>query len=111
MTKEQKEYSIQFFKDHPDVKKLHLNPGGEWFTDDDYAQNSLKKDKDGNVIGEIETVTRPEADTDDVEVLTDTTVNADGADKDNVETNADNTINASNAGKDDQTKSTSKWQI
>ncbi|RKE82005.1 hypothetical protein [Chryseobacterium sp. AG363] len=111
MTKEQKEYSTQFFKDHPDVKKLHLNPEGEWFTDDDYAQNSLKKDKEGNVIGEIETVTCPETDIDVVENPTNTNANADGVDKDNVETNADSAVNASNADKDDQIKSTSKWQI
>lgn len=111
MTKKQEEYSTQFFKDHPDIKKLYLNPEGEWFTDDDYAQNSLKKDKDGNAIGEIEIVTPPEADKNDVENPTDTTGKNEGPAPDNVQTIADNAVNASNAGKDEQTKSTSKWQI
>jgi len=111
MTKRQEEYSTQFFIDHPDTKKLYLNPDGEWFTDDDYALNSLKKDKDGNVIGEIEIITPPEADINDVGNLTDTTGKNENSNPDNVQTPADNAVNASNTGKDEQTKSTSKWQI
>lgn len=56
MTKAQKEYATQFFKDHPDNKELHLNPQGEWFTDINYAYNSLPKPKPGEKEGKIETI-------------------------------------------------------
>ncbi|MGG7468685.1 hypothetical protein [Chryseobacterium arthrosphaerae] len=109
MTKTQEEYSTQFFKDHPDIKKLFLNPEGEWFTDDDYAQNSLKKDKNGKVTGKIETVTRPETAEDDVEDTTDTTGH-NGSENDDDKNTSKNTVTDSDTGKEEQTKFTQKWQ-
>lgn len=56
MTKAQKEYADKFFKDYPEYKELHLNPQGEWFTDIDYANNSLPKNDEGKKEGKIETI-------------------------------------------------------
>jgi len=65
MTKEQKEYAAKFLKNNPETKALFLNPKGEWFTDENYAKNSLEKDKDGKVKGKIETVKQGQAATED----------------------------------------------
>lgn len=56
MNKQQKQYADQFFKDNPEVKQLHLNPQGEWFTDLNYANNSLPRVKEGEKGGKIETI-------------------------------------------------------
>ncbi|ROH98287.1 hypothetical protein EGI16_21660 [Chryseobacterium sp. G0240] len=56
MTKAQKEYAQQFFKENKAVKELYLNPQGEWFTDINYANNSLPKSKEGQREGKIETI-------------------------------------------------------
>ena len=57
-TKEQKsEYAKAFFKENDSVKTLYLNPKGEWFTDESYANNSLPK-KDGKRDGKLETFER-----------------------------------------------------
>lgn len=56
MTKAQKEFSAQFFKDNPNITALYLNPQGEWFTDINYANNSLPRNKEGGRDGKVETV-------------------------------------------------------
>ncbi|AZB17581.1 hypothetical protein EG352_07280 [Chryseobacterium indologenes] len=56
MTKAQKEYAEKFFKEFPEVKELHLNPQGEWFTDINYANNSLPKKEEGKKESKIETI-------------------------------------------------------
>lgn len=56
MTKDQKLYAQDYFKNYPEQKVLHMNPQGEWFTDKNYAVNSLPKNKDGEREGKIETV-------------------------------------------------------
>ncbi|WP_066435554.1 hypothetical protein [Chryseobacterium sp. CCH4-E10] len=82
MTKDQKQYADQLFKDNPQFPELFLNPAGEWFTDPDFARYSLPKDKDGAVIGKIETVKRPKAESkkDEVNNTADDTANAGDAD-------------------------------
>ena len=53
-TKDQKnEYAKAFFSENASVKTLFLNPQGEWFTDESYANNSLPK-KDGKRVGKLE---------------------------------------------------------
>lgn len=56
MTKAQKEYAENYLKAHPEAKELHLNPQGEWFTDINYANNSLPTNKEGKKEGKIETI-------------------------------------------------------
>ncbi|WP_407512836.1 hypothetical protein [Elizabethkingia miricola] len=53
--KTQKQYAVGYLKDNPNVPALHLNPKGEWFTDINWANYSLEKDKEGKTIGKIET--------------------------------------------------------
>lgn len=53
-SKAQTEYAQNFFKENPEVKKLWMNPQGEFFTDINYANNSLKKDANGKVKGKLE---------------------------------------------------------
>ncbi|MDV2458042.1 hypothetical protein CMU99_06825 [Elizabethkingia anophelis] len=53
--KAQKQYAASYLKDNPAVPALHLNPKGEWFTDINWANYSLEKDKEGKTIGKIET--------------------------------------------------------
>lgn len=57
-TKDQKqEFAKAFFSENASVKMLYLNPKGEWFTDESYANNSLPK-KDGKREGKLETFER-----------------------------------------------------
>lgn len=57
-TKDQKsEYVKAFFEKNASAKTLFLNPKGEWFTDESYANNSLPK-KEGVRVGKIETFER-----------------------------------------------------
>ncbi len=53
-TKAQTEYAQKFFKENPEVKTLWLNPKGEFFTDINWANNSLEKDAEGKVKGKLE---------------------------------------------------------
>ena len=48
-SKAQTEYAQKYFKENPEVEKLWMNPQGEFFTDINYANNSLKKDENGKV--------------------------------------------------------------
>lgn len=57
-TKKQNEFAQVYLSEHPDVKEMYINPKGEFFTDESYANNSLEKDKDGNVIGKIQVISR-----------------------------------------------------
>lgn len=62
-TKEQKEQYVKaFFGDaeNASVKTLYLNPRGEWFTDVDFANNSLPKNAKGERVGKIEEFQRDE---------------------------------------------------
>lgn len=45
--KDQKAFADKFFKDNPNAKELYLNKRGEFFTDKNWCENSLQKDKDG----------------------------------------------------------------
>lgn len=54
--KEQKAFAQEYMTAHPEVKKMYLNPIGEFFTDESYAINSLPKGKDGKRVGKIETI-------------------------------------------------------
>lgn len=47
--KSKEQYALEFFKENPKVKTLWANPEGEFFTDINYANNSLKKDEDGKL--------------------------------------------------------------
>ncbi|MEI7487054.1 MAG: hypothetical protein WCJ72_06520 [Chryseobacterium sp.] len=65
-TKEQKaEYVKTFFEDkeNASVKALFLNPRGEWFTDESYANNSLPKNDKGDRVGKLEVFERDTTDT------------------------------------------------
>ncbi|OPB87813.1 hypothetical protein [Elizabethkingia occulta] len=53
--KAQKQYAAGYLKENPNVPALHLNPKGDWFTDINWANYSLEKDKEGKTIGKIET--------------------------------------------------------
>lgn len=53
-TKAQSEYAQNYFKENPEVKTLWMNPQGEFFTDINWANNSLKKDANGKVKGKLE---------------------------------------------------------
>lgn len=53
-TKAQTEYAQKYLKDNPEVQCLWMNPQGEFFTDINYANNSLKKDASGQVKGKLE---------------------------------------------------------
>lgn len=63
MTADQKKYAEDFFAKNPDVKELFLNPSGEWFTNKNYATNSLPKNKEGEKEGKIESIKPKEAKT------------------------------------------------
>lgn len=56
--KAQTEYAQKYFKENPEVEKLWMNPQGEFFTDINYANNSLKKDENGKVKGKLEVFER-----------------------------------------------------
>lgn len=47
--KSNKQYAENFFKENPLVKTLWANPKGEFFTDINYANNSLEKDENGKI--------------------------------------------------------------
>jgi hypothetical protein len=53
-SKAQIEYAQKYFKNNPETKTLWLNPQGEFFTDINWANNSLNKDEDGKVKGKLE---------------------------------------------------------
>lgn len=60
-SKKQKEYAAKFLKENPKVPALHLNPKkDEFFTDLNYANNSLEKDKEGKPNCKIETFKQDE---------------------------------------------------
>ncbi|SHK69685.1 hypothetical protein [Epilithonimonas mollis] len=55
-TKKQKEYAANFLKENLDVKAIFLNPKkSEFFTDEDFANNSIDKDREGKPNCKIET--------------------------------------------------------
>lgn len=54
-SKAQTEYAQKFFKENPKVKTLWMNPQGEFFTDINWANNSLKKDENGKMKEKLET--------------------------------------------------------
>lgn len=47
--KSKEQYALDFFKENPKVKTLWANPKGEFFTDINYANNSLEKDENGKI--------------------------------------------------------------
>lgn len=66
-TKAQSEYAQNYFKENPEVKTLWMNPQGEFFTDINWANNSLKKDANGKVKGKLEVFESEKPITDDAE--------------------------------------------
>ena len=55
-SKSQKQYAANFLKDNPKVPAIHLNPKkNEFFTDLNYANNSVDKDSEGKPNCKIET--------------------------------------------------------
>lgn len=66
-TKAQSEYAQNYFKENPEVKTLWMNPQGEFFTDINWANNSLKKDANGKVKGKLEVFESGKLVTDDAE--------------------------------------------
>lgn len=67
-TKAQTEYAQKYLKDNPTVEKLWMNPQGEFFTDINYANNSLKKDASGKVKGKLEVFESTAPDAGDAEL-------------------------------------------
>lgn len=53
-SKAQTEYAQKYFKENPGVEKLWANPKGEFFTDLNWATNSLEKDANGKIKGKLE---------------------------------------------------------
>jgi hypothetical protein len=62
-TKTQTEYAQNYFKENPEVKTLWMNPKGDFFTDINWANNSLEKDANGKVKGKLEVFERDTTDT------------------------------------------------
>lgn len=59
LTKEQTEIAHGILKDNPNVSVVYVNPKGEFFTQESYAENSLPKNKEGKRVGQLEKVRLP----------------------------------------------------
>lgn len=59
LTKEQTKIAHGILKDNPNISVVYVNPKGEFFTQESYAENSLPKNKDGKRVGQIEKVRLP----------------------------------------------------
>ncbi|HAP94546.1 hypothetical protein [Epilithonimonas hominis] len=68
--KTQKEFAEKYLQDNPKTPALFLNPKkNEFFTDLDFANNSIEKDKEGKPNCKIETFKQDE----DIDTLKDDT--------------------------------------
>lgn len=63
LTKEQRAIAQEILKGNPDLVAVYVNPKGEFFTQESYAENSLPKDKNGERVGKIEKISTSKEDT------------------------------------------------